>query len=61
MKTIDYCELLKKYIIHVRQSEGADFITNGMYAPDVKFTQVEWETLKALATYEIEDLENEAE
>lgn len=43
--------LLKKYIQHVKDCEGVDFINNGgaMDYSEVKFTKDEWQLLIELA------------
>lgn len=41
--------LLKKYIQHVLDCEGVDFIRHGSGHSDVRFTDEEWATLKRLS------------
>ena len=47
---MDYRELLLKYIQHVKDCEGVEFIIDGSTAlSDVDFTPEEWAELEALA------------
>lgn len=50
---MDYEALLRKYIAHVRESEGADYIEQGRLGydlSDVAFTHEEWAALERLAS-----------
>ncbi|MCY1304083.1 hypothetical protein D9M70_538250 [compost metagenome] len=51
---MDYEELLRKYIEHVRQSEGIDYLDrlNANYGSDVQFTDEEVSALQRLASAE---------
>jgi hypothetical protein len=44
---IDYKDLLKKYISHVRECEGVSFI-NGYGVSDISFSKEELEELKRI-------------
>lgn len=48
---MDYEQLLRKYLEHVRQSEGINFLDrlNATYGSDVKFTDEEVAALERLA------------
>lgn len=45
---MDYKELLKKYIIHVAEWEGVDFINDWRLGRESLFTEGEWATLVAV-------------
>ncbi len=46
---IDFKLLLEKYIQHVKESEGVDFINSGGSCSDVKFTPEENDILYSLS------------
>jgi hypothetical protein len=46
---MDHRELLLKYIRHVKDCEGVDFITKGGDLSEIDFTPEEWAELEALA------------
>lgn len=48
MATLDYRLLLKKYIVHVGNSEGVDFISPSWYQPEL-FSKDEWDELILLS------------
>lgn len=46
---MDYRELLKKYIDHVGEEEGTNFLSHrGSWPDSVKFTDEEWAELQVL-------------
>ncbi|HGM7648000.1 TPA: hypothetical protein ACKP9G_003747 [Pseudomonas aeruginosa] len=51
---MNYAELLSKYIEHVSQSEGANFLDR---LSDVRFTEAEIEALHAASRGELGDME----
>jgi hypothetical protein len=46
---VDYKELLSKYIEHVLDNEGVDFIGHGISFNDVIFTKEEWIELEKIS------------
>ena len=56
---MDYEELLRKYIEHVRQSEGTDFIDrlNFSASSDVVFTEEEVDALRSASNSESHELD----
>lgn len=46
---IDYKALLVKYIEHVTECEGTDFLSSGWYFDETIFSKDEWELLQELS------------
>jgi hypothetical protein len=47
---VDYRKLLEKYISHVKDCEGVDFINFGdNTGSEAKFSKEEWEILQAIS------------
>ena len=50
MNNIDYKTLLEKYVDHVKECEGVDFILFGQDKSDIDFSKEEWDELKRISS-----------